>query len=428
MEARKAGWSKLSGVARIWQPSRLKGIQVSREIGTPFLAATQIFDLRPSPRKFLSLARTADAENRFVAPGMILVTCSGSIGRSTLPYRPHEGVLVSHDLLRVEPHDRSRWGWLYAILRSPKCRAIMTAAQYGHVIKHLEVSHLETLPIPDISDEIAAHFNADADQILRKRNSAWDLMLEAEAIFDGQLGAVAIKDNEAGFSVRASSLFRDRRRLEANFYHPQAAAILKRFENVKFHTETLNDVAERIWWLTRFKRVFGEEGTPYMSADELFSLNPTIAKRVLSEQAANAEAYSVKAGWILMACSGQTYGLNGAVSLLDKRHESYFFSHDIVRIIPKTDRIRAGYLYATLGHPRFGRPLVIRHAYGTSIPHLDPSDVASIPIVRFDKLIEDEIGDQMETAVRLRAEADDIENAMAEEADRLIDVFLHTTD
>ncbi|MGH9674675.1 MAG: hypothetical protein ACRD44_15965, partial [Bryobacteraceae bacterium] len=187
----------------------------------------------------------------------------------------------------------------------------------------------------------------------------------------------------------------------------------------------LNDVTKRIWWLTRFKRVFGEEGMPYMSADELFSLNPTITKRVLTEQAHNAEDYFVKAGWIVMACSGQTYGLNGSVSLADKQYEKYFFSHDLVRIIPKMDRIRPGYLYAALGHPRFGRPLVIRHAYGTSIPHLDPGDVATIPIVRLDKSVEREIADRMEKAVQLRGEADEVENAIAERAEGVIDEFLH---
>ncbi|HYL11571.1 MAG TPA: hypothetical protein VEV41_00950 [Terriglobales bacterium] len=67
-----------------------------------------------------------------------------------------------------------------------------------------------------------------------------------------------------------------------------------------------------------------------------------------------------------MACSGQTYGLNGSVALAEKRYENYFLSHDIVRSIPKADRITPGYLYAALGHPRFGRPLVIRSVYGTS--------------------------------------------------------------
>ena len=127
-----------------------------------------------------------------------------------------------------------------------------------------------------------------------------------------------------------------------------------------------------------------------------------------------------------MACSGQTYGINGSVSLADKQYENYFFSHDIVRIIPNTDRIRPGYLYAALGHPRFGRPLVIRHAYGTSIPHLDPGDIASIPIVRLGSSFENEVADRMEKAVQLRGEADDLENAIAHKAELFIDEFLHS--
>jgi type I restriction enzyme S subunit len=428
IEGKREGWSRLGTLARVWQPSRLKGIQVSRGFGTPFLAATQVFDLRPTPRKWLSLERTDDAENRFVASGLILVTCSGSVGRSVLSYRPLERVLITHDLLRVEPRDVTYWGWIYAFLRSPKCRAIMTAAKYGHVIKHLEVGHLEALPVPAVSVKLLANFNADARKILDKRNEAFDLIHDAEAIFDQRLGTVSAEGREAGFSVRASSFTAGRRRFEASYHHPQAAAILSRFRELDLPTQPLNDVAERIWWLTRFKRIFGDEGMPYMSADELFSLNPTITKRVLAEQADNAEDYLVKAGWIVMACSGQTYGLNGSVALAEKRYENYFFSHDIVRIIPKADRIRAGYLYAALGHPRFGRPLVIRNAYGTSIPHLDPGDVASIPVVRFGESAENEVADRMEKAARLRAEADELENAIADRADKLIDQFLHSSD
>jgi hypothetical protein len=425
MEGRNTGWSRLGTLAKVWQPSRLKGIQVSRSFGTPFLAATQIFDLRPTPRKWLSLDRTDDAENRFVKPGMILVTCSGNVGRATLAYRPHEGMLVSHDLLRVEPRKAAQWGWIYAFLRSPKCRAIMTAAQYGHVIKHLEIAHLEALPVPTVDDRTLAAFGADANVILEKRNTAVDLLQQAETIFDEQLGTVSAKGPGAGFSVPASLLTTGRRRFEASYHHPLGAAITRRFKKLHLTVEPLADVAERIWWLTRFKRVFGEEGMPYRSADELFSLNPTITKRVLTEQTGNAEDYFVKAGWIVMACSGQTYGLNGSVALADKQYESYFFSHDIVRIIPKAARIRPGYLCAALGHPRFGRPLVIRHAYGTSIPHLDPGDVAAIPIVRLDKSLETGIADRMEKAVQLRGEADALENAIAERAEQLIDDFLH---
>src|SRR4051812_9094659 len=54
IEARKSGWDRLAKLATVLQPSRLKAIQVSPEFGVPFLAATQVFDLRPAPRKWLS--------------------------------------------------------------------------------------------------------------------------------------------------------------------------------------------------------------------------------------------------------------------------------------------------------------------------------------------------------------------------------------
>src|SRR5436309_1703284 len=74
--------TELHSLADVWQPSRLKGVQVDRKHGTPFLAATQVFDIRPIPRKWLAVPRTPDAARRYVAPGWILVTCSGSVGDS----------------------------------------------------------------------------------------------------------------------------------------------------------------------------------------------------------------------------------------------------------------------------------------------------------------------------------------------------------
>lgn len=302
---------------------------------------------------------------------------------------------------------------------------MMTASQYGHVIKHLEVSHLDALPVPDVDERFLREFTRGAESVLNKRNTACDLIKEAEDLLDHQIGPIKAKeDAEAGFSVRASCILGGRRRLEAAYHHPMVPAIMKRFQKLGLTTEPLERVSERIWWLTRFKRVFGDEGMPYMSADELFSVNAPITKKVMIEQAEAPEDYYVKAGWIVMACSGQTYGLNGSVALLDTRHEQNFFSHDIVRIIPRQHRIRPGYLYAVLGHPRLGRPLVIRHAYGTSIPHLDPGDVATIPVVRLPEEVEDAIADRTEKAVRLRAEADEIENSLAARAERVIDDFL----
>ena len=114
IESKHNGWAKLHQLARTWQPNRLRGIRVSPQFGTPFLAATQVYDIRPFPRKWLSLDKTENVNKRVVHSGMILVTCSGSVGRPTLANAAHKNTLISHDLLRVEPLDHKDWGWLYA--------------------------------------------------------------------------------------------------------------------------------------------------------------------------------------------------------------------------------------------------------------------------------------------------------------------------
>jgi hypothetical protein len=102
IQSKPKGWGYFRQLARVWMPSRLKGILVSPEYGNPFFAATQVFDVRPIARKFLALEKMSGAKNCFVQDGQILVTRSGSVGRPALAHRPHRGVVISDDLLRVE--------------------------------------------------------------------------------------------------------------------------------------------------------------------------------------------------------------------------------------------------------------------------------------------------------------------------------------
>ncbi len=421
IEAR-TGWRRFGDLARVWQPSRLKGIQVAKRYGAPFLAATQVFDLRPTPRKWLALERTVDASERLVRSGTILVTCSGTVGLSTIAHSPHIGVLISHDLLRVEAKDESWIGWIYAFLRSEHARAMMTSVQYGHVIKHLECGHLEQLPVPSIGAKSRSRFNEAVQRIFTSRDEANALLAKAESRYGEAVGAVEEIDPEVPFSVTSAELLSGRRRFEGFNHNQKAAAVQRRFVESGLPIERLDEVA-KVWWLTRFKRVFGEAGMPYSSAEELFSLNPPVKKRVMIEQADDPERFFAKAGWLVMACSGQIYGLNGSVALLTSKHEGTFLSHDLLRIAPRQDSIRAGYLFIALGHPTLGRPLVIRHAYGTSIPHIDPADAATIPVVRLGS-VESEIADLAERAAQLRDDADVLEDQITQEAAEIVQQYV----
>ncbi len=420
LETRKSHWRRLDQIARVRQPPRLKGILVSPQFGVPYLAPTQVFDVRPSPRKWLSLERTKQAEELFVHSGMIVVTRSGNVGLATLAYAPHLNTLISDDLLRVEMKDSSRWGWLYAYLRTPAVRSMMRASRYGHVVKHLEPSHVASLPVPEVDDTTAADLMRRVTTVLALRNEAHRLALKADDAFAAAVGPVSSAFSEDGFTVNAMELCRSRRRLEASYYTPQARVLLRQFERY----DRLGDVTDRVWWMSRFKRFYGDGGIPYLSADELFTLNPPDGKKILVDPDDNYRDYFVRAGWLVMACSGQVYGLNGAVALMTPHHENTFFSHDLIRIVPRLAGPRAGYLLVALTHRTHGRPLLIRAAYGTSIPHLDPNDVADFPVVRLHPALEDTIADLADASAHAGAEASVLEREVAADAQGIIDRFL----
>lgn len=426
MEAKGTGWTRMGNLTNVWQPNRLKGIQVSREFGTPFLAATQLFDLRSVPRKFLSLDRTDNSAQRFVKPGMILVTCSGSVGRATLAHKPHEGILVSHDLLRVEATDDMLWGWLYAYLRSPQARAMMSAAQYGHIIKHLEVSHLNALPMPVLRDGLLGDFRGKVLAILDARNEANSLLAKAEAVFEDLIGAPTAKDvGESGFSVSAKQLDGGRRRMEGFFHNPGVRAITDQFRKRKLSVVPLAQCGFDVWLPNRFKRINAEDGVDLLDSSDLFEINPDIARRIADIDFGDAHQGRVKPGWILVARSGQVYGLNGSVAIANDFHQGKVVSDDIIRIAPRKDAgIRPGYLFMAMSHPTLGRPLVKAMIYGSSIPHLEVADVKNLGIVRLDKGDEHRIADLVEGASACWANADILENQLAAEAEALIDRFL----
>lgn len=424
MDARQSGRATLGTVARVWQPSRLKGIQVSKEFGTPFLAATQVFDLRPAPRKFLSLERTDNVADRMVSAGQILITCSGSVGRATLAHRPHEQMLISHDLLRVTASEDRFWGWIYAFVRSPQGRAMMGAAQYGHIIKHLEVEHLRELPVPMLRDDLLADFNVKVRRILNFRIEAYEKSRAAESKFAALFPSLRAELLPAtGFEVKASQMFGKRRRLDASCFVPTVDDVVAAFHKDARRVEPLSEVTSKAFAPGRFKHVYGDGGMPYLDSADILEVNPDVTKFVLSLSPEEQKEYHVEPGWLLIPCSGQVYGNVGHAVLATEYHVGKVLTNHILRIAPNA-KIRGGYLQCVLGHPELGRPRVVRFAFGSSVPEIAAADVLTTPIPRFAKSIEDALADLMEQSAVARDSADDLEQELASQAEVLIDQFL----
>jgi len=422
LDAVLSGGGKLADFASVWQPSRLKGTVVSPEYGTPFLAATQAYDLRPIPRKFLSLNKTDDSASRFVESGTIIVTCSGTVGRATLATDAIARGLLSHDLLRVTPTDDSCRGWIYAYLRASTVRQMMSSSQYGHMIKHLEPAHLQNLPMPRPRTDIGESLNASVDAILSARNIATAKMLEAENLFLRSVGDIElVTSRSAGFSVKTTEIFGRRRRLEATFHSPDVTDIQKHFTNRGLTLQSIADMGCRVWLPNRFKRIIAQEGVELVGSSDIFEVNPDLIKRIVDIRPVGGDDGRVKRGWLLLARSGQTYGLNGNMVIANAALENKIVSDHVIRIVANSEcKVRSGYIYTALSHPLLGRPLLKSLAYGSSIPEIEVADVAALKVVRLDAEIEDEIADLAEKGAQMFADADIAETKLGADADMML--------
>jgi len=421
IESKPKGWVKFDSLASASAPPRIKQVLVSPEYGTPYLNTSQVFDSWPQPRKWLALSKTVRGTERLVNEGTILVMASATVGRAIVATKAHEGAIISHHFLRVTPRQPDYGGWVYAFLRSPQGLSMIRGSQYASLIRHVEPRHLATLPVPLISRDLAAEFTERVRSIVDCRNRATALRVAAEEKFAAALPELAgpAFNAETGYSVSAGMVTRGRRRLEGAYYAPHVISILSRFQ----HWEPLRALTQRVWWGKRFKRYFGDAGIPYMSADDVFTMNPYHTERILVQPGDGHEELFVRKGWLIMACSGQTYGLNGSAMIVTEAHENVVFSHDMIRIQPNPD-MRPGYLLTALTHPTLGRPLLLRIAYGMSIPHLDPDDVAAFPIVRLGTRVENTIAELAEASASEQARAEVMERELATDAGSVVSEFM----
>jgi hypothetical protein len=401
--------ASLSSLADVWQPSRLKSVLVSQEHGLPYIAATQVFDTRPVARKWIAGSHTPELDRLYVQHGWILVTRSGAVGDAIVAHRAHENIVISDDLLRVVPKKLSDRGYIYSFLRTKHAREILRGTKYGNVIKHLEVDHLAHISIPIVGDN---KFRLSIDSKIRRcyelRDEAIGLVESAESLFAKAIGPTPTPHVETGFSIRAREMFGAARRMNGESFNPEAVAALLALKKSGKSVELLRYITSSIFGVTRFKHIYTNTGIPYIDSGELFVVNPELHKFIPKNMKTDAVDYYVEDGWLLMACSGQTYGIIGDAVLSNHWHKNKIISNHVIRIVPN-DKIRAGYLLTVLTHPVFGRPLVLRLAFGTSVPEIGPLELKNMPIVRLGAL-ETKIADKVERANELRAMANTLED------------------
>lgn len=138
------------------------------EWGVPFLGSTDMLEADFTNTPLLHKKVANQYPYLEIKPGMTMITCSGTIGRTTYVRPDMAGFWSSQHTMKVNPDPgKVPPGYLYAFLQSKYGIPIIVSSAYGAIIQHIEPHQLVDLPVPrfgpTVEDEIHRHVQAAAD-------------------------------------------------------------------------------------------------------------------------------------------------------------------------------------------------------------------------------------------------------------------------
>ncbi len=200
--------------------------------------------------------------------------------------------------------------------------------------------------------------------------------------------------------VPSTWLENTRRRLDCG---PYLSGAVEAKELLKRHNvELLANVTEDIYHAGRESRIWvnsPEHGVPFMSSTGILASDLSYLPLISKKQVASNPRFTIRNGMTLITRSGTV----GRMAYARADMDGIACSEDVIRVVPDTQTIKSGYLYAYLSS-RFGVPIVVSGTYGAIIQHIEPQHIADLPVPRLGG-VEDQVHDLVHRAADAQVES-----------------------
>ena len=394
--------------------------------GWPYLSASEALDFRLTSDRYIAKDHAPRlAQLHFAKPGWLLVTASGTVGRMVLVTERLSKYFLTHDLIRIVPNESPYGGYLYAYLSSTIGQALIGKDQYGSAIKHLEPHHLAGVPVPLLPEEIQAEIHAKIMRAYALRDEANALLDEADELLHEKLCLPRFDESlvpylplptmprlpanrpemphPKAFSIMASEL---EERFDASFHVPVAKTAIALLGKSNYQPVQLGRITTDIIVAPRFKRIYvpKEYGIPFLQGSHLPQIRPYDLKYLSRTKQKGIERWIIRAGWVLVTCSGTI----GRVGLVSSYMDRWAASQHLLRIIPNNEQGLPGYIAAFLMTP-YGQHQLTAKIYGSVVDELTEEDTRAVWIPNAPLEIQAQIGERVVKAFELKDEASDVE-------------------
>jgi type I restriction enzyme S subunit len=159
----------LSAFAEVRLPGMFTRIWAKdRQYGVPYINATDLMSYFalgvPAQARFLSHASEVRMENLIIHEGMILISCSGTIGRVFDVPKALDGCAGTHDIVRIIPHKAEQRGFLRAYLTSSLAQIQILSHTHGGQIDHVTDQQVGSCLVPVLPESAVKQISNLADK------------------------------------------------------------------------------------------------------------------------------------------------------------------------------------------------------------------------------------------------------------------------
>ena len=358
---------------QIFYGNRAKRVYVQkRENGIPFLSSSDILQADLENVKLASKKYTPCIEQMRLQEGWILISRSGTIGNTAWATKQHAQKLASEHVIRIDPNNILRAGFVYAYLSSSYGHSLLTQGTFGAVIQHIEPDFVASLPIP----QFPAKFQEKVDNLIKEsarlREEATEYLNEAKNKVKKALTEISCEKKNSSVSIRDISRSYTKR-FEASYFISENRNVLDSLLK-KYKCQTLNDWTERIFRPGIFKRDYVKNGVQFLGGADIMMAIPSSGKMLSFKQVSQMSELQIQKNWILATCGGTI----GNVVYVDSHLEKSVISQHVIRIVPKKD-VKQGFLFAFL-NSEIGYKLITLFSFGSVIPQVEPHHLKRIPV------------------------------------------------
>ena len=360
------------------------------EHGIPYLAASDTVLANLDTGRYLSKKQASILSYLMLKKDWIVVTCSGTIGNVTYTNSSFENHIATHDLIRIVPNDEKILrGYLYAFLASKYGYNQLTQSQFGGVVKHINAEHVRNIIVPCFAEFFQEEVNDLVQEAVKLREEAASALEKAKQTLKSFINADFVKNNNKTSIVKSRNIFSSlQHRLDPPALMNDGVVAMDKISS-RMSTKIIADINAKVSRPGIFKRIYVENGIPYIKGSEIFLNNPFRRCEHLSRtRTPFVDEMTLYEGQILITCAGSV----GNIKMITKEYEDKkaIGSQDIIRLISNDELFTKEYLFIYLQMP-FVNDYIQSMKYGSVIERIEPFHVESIPVVTPTKELSEEI-------------------------------------